>query len=159
MRKRSKYKPKKVLLNPMGFVLEGMTPARAHSKIMLDLRIRHHAAMTSLTKGTATHHDIDTLIASMNMTEAFYRLGVGREYNNEIRDALNAIRELQARGADSGRFILRAAEMQAINEALAIHDAQLEVVTIKDMENAINIVNKELQQLREAIKKEKRNEC
>lgn len=131
---------------------------REHSKILLELRIRHHAAMTAVTQGTATHMDIDTLIASMNMTEAFYRLGVGRDYKNEIRDALDAIRALQARGADSGRFILKAAEMTAINEALEIHDAQLDVVTVSDMEKAIDIVNKDLHILREAKKKEKRSE-
>lgn len=142
----------------MGFLLEGMTPVREHKQILLNLRIRHHAAMEALTKGVATHHDIDAIIAAMNMTEAFARLGIGQEYNYEIRDALIALRAVQARGAESGKFILKSAEMNAMNTAIEIHDAQLDAVTIKDMEKAIDIVNKDLQILREAKKKEKRDD-
>jgi len=32
MRKRSKYRPKKVLINPVGYVLEGMTPVAKHEE-------------------------------------------------------------------------------------------------------------------------------
>jgi hypothetical protein len=36
--------------------------------------------------------------------------------------------------------------MNALNEAMELHDAQLEVITLKDMENAIKLVNEELRQ-------------
>jgi hypothetical protein len=36
--------------------------------------------------------------------------------------------------------------MNALNEAMELHDAQLEVITLKDMENAINLANEELRQ-------------
>jgi hypothetical protein len=59
------------------------------------------------------------------------------------------------RGAESGRFILKAEEMNALNEAMELHDAQLEVITLKDMENAIKLVNEELRQkkMRSIVKK------
>jgi hypothetical protein len=144
VRKRSKYRPKKVLLNPVGFVLEGFIPVRDHDQILLDLKVKHHSAMTALTQGVATYQDIDALIAAINMTEALSRLGFGEEYCNEVRDGLAALRAVGARGAANGfKFILRSSEMNALNTAIELHDAQLEVITLRDMERAIEIVQKE----------------
>ena len=68
-------------------------------------------------------------------------------------DALHAV---GVRGAESGRFILKAEEMNALNETMELHDAQLEVITLKDMENAIKLVNEELRQkkMRSIVTKE-----
>ena len=49
MRKRSKYRPKPVLLNPMGFVLESISPVASHTSFMLDLKIKNHGALETLT--------------------------------------------------------------------------------------------------------------
>jgi hypothetical protein len=143
MRKRSKYRPKHVLLNPMGFVMESISPVRSHTAFMLDLKIKNHAALEALTKGNASRSDIDTLVAMGNMTEAFARMGFGRDYSAVVKEGLQALRSVGARGAESGRFILRAAEMTALNEFMELHDAQMEVVTLKDMDAAIGIVREE----------------
>jgi hypothetical protein len=146
MRKRSKYKPKGVILNPIGYVLEGMTPLAQHSSVMLNLQILNHAAMTTLTTGKATRREINTLIAAVNMTEACYRLGFGKDYSELVVKGLEALRTVGSRGAATDKFILRAEEMRALNELMELHDAQLEVMTVRDMERAIQLVNEELRQ-------------
>ena len=143
MRKRSKYKPKPVLLNPMGFVMENLSPVRSHTAFMLDLKIKNHAALEALTKGNATRADIDTLVAMGNVTEAFARMGFGKDYSDVVNRGLQALRSVGARGAASNRFILKAAEMSALNEFMELHDAQMEVVTLKDMDAAIALVREE----------------
>jgi hypothetical protein len=143
VRKRSKYRPKGVLLNPLGYVLESMSPLAAHNSYLLDLKIKNHAALTALTTGMATRADIDVLITMGNVTEALYRLGFGAEYGNEVKAGLNALRDTARRGAESHRFILRAAEMSALNTLVELHDAQMDVATIKDMENALKLVDQE----------------
>lgn len=143
MRKRSKYRPKHVLLNPMGFVMENLSPVRSHSSFMVDLKIKNHGAMEALTKGRASRSDIDTLIAMGNITEAFARLGFGKDYSDVVKNGLQSLRSVGARGAESGRFILKAAEMIALNELMELHDAQMEVVTLKDMDAAIALVREE----------------
>jgi len=143
MRKRSKYRPKHVLLNPMGFVMENLSPVRSHTSFMVDLKIKNHAALDALTKGVATRFDIDTLVAMGNMTEAFARMGFGKDYGDVVKEGLLALRAVGARGATSGRFILKAAEMTALNEFMELHDAQMEVVTLKDMDAAIALVREE----------------
>jgi hypothetical protein len=143
MRKRSKYKPKHVLLNPVGFVMEGLSPVRSHTSFMVDLKIKNHAALDSLTKGVATRTDIDTLIAMGNITEAFARMGFGSAYEEVVKEGLLALRAVGKRGAESGRFILKATEMTALNELMELHDAQMEVVTLRDMDEAIALVREE----------------
>ena len=143
MRKRSKYRPKHVLLNPMGFVLESISPVNSHTAFMLDLKIKNHGAMDSLTKGVAKHADVDVLIAMVNMAEAFARLGFGKDYSDVVRDGLQALRDVGKRGAVSGSFVLKAHEMNALNTVMELHDAQLEVVTLKDMDAAIALVREE----------------
>jgi hypothetical protein len=143
MRKRSKYKPKPVLLNPMGFVMEGLSPVRSHTSFLVDLKIRNHAALDSLTKGVATRTDIDTLIAMGNITEAFARMGFGSAYEEVVKEGLLALRAVGARGVKADRFVLKAAEMTALNEFMELHDAQMEVVTLKDMDAAIALVREE----------------
>jgi hypothetical protein len=44
------------------------------------------------------------------------------------------------------KFILRASDMTALNGLMELHDAQMDVITIKDMERAIDIVNEEFRQ-------------
>ncbi len=110
---------------------------------MLDLKIKNHGAMETLTKGLATRTDIDTLISMVNMTEAFARLGFGTDYSDVVRDGLQALRDVGRRGATSDSFILKAHEMNALNTAMELHDAQMEVVTLKDMDAAIALVREE----------------
>jgi hypothetical protein len=61
-----------------------------------------------------------------------------------VGSGLVALRTLAKRGAQSGgRFILKADEMTAMNLVIELHDAQMDVITIKDMERAIALVNEE----------------
>ena len=143
MRKRSKYRPRAVLANPLGYVLESLKPVAQHEQYLVELKIKNHLAMTTLTRGEATRGDIDTLIASVNIVEALYRLGFGREYADVVRDGLDALRSVGKRGVESGRFILKADEMNALNLVMELHDAQMELITIKDMDKAIDLVKEE----------------
>lgn len=146
MRKRSKYRPKPQLANPLGYVLESMVPVAKHESYLVDLKIKNHLAMATLTKGLATRTDIDTLIATVNITEALYRLGFGREYADVVRDGLDALRDVGRRGVESGKFILKSTEMNALNLVMELHDAQMDLITIKDMEKAMNLVREEFRQ-------------
>jgi len=124
-------------------VLESISPVASHTAFMLDLKIKNHGAMSLLTKGNATRFDIDTLIAMVNVTEAFARLGFGSDYSDIVRDGLQALRDVGKRGVVSGSFILKAHEMNALNSVMELHDAQMEVVTLKDMDAAIALVREE----------------
>lgn len=148
MRKRSKYKPKGVILDAMSWVKSGMRPVAQTGDAITTLKLRNHGAMATLTKGEATRQDLDILISCMNITEAYWRMGIGVEYKEVVSAGLAALRSVGKRGVESGRFILRADEMAALNEAMELHDAQLEVSTVKEMEQALDIVIQEIKHKR-----------
>jgi hypothetical protein len=148
MRKRSKYRPKGVIMNPIAYVMESMTPVAKHDNFLIDLKIKNHMAMTNLTQGKATREDMDTLIPMANFVEALYRMGFGRDYATEVSTGLDALHAVGKRGAESGRFILRSQEMRALNTLMELHDAQMDVITVKDMERAFKIVDEEYKQRR-----------
>ena len=148
MRKRSKYRPKGVIMNPIAYVMESMTPVAKHDNFLIDLKIKNHMAMTNLTQGKATREDMDTLIPMANFVEALYRMGFGTDYATEVSTGLDALHAVGKRGAESGRFILRSEEMRALNTLMELHDAQMDVITVKDMERAFKIVDEEYKQRR-----------
>ena len=127
----------------MAYIKEGLTPVAQHGGFLMTLKIKNHAALTALTQGSATRADIDTLISCVNITEALYRLGIGREYGDVVKDGLAALRAVGSRGAANNRFILRAPEMAALNNVMELHDAQLDLCVVKDIERATELVRKE----------------
>ena len=144
MRKRSSYRPRPMLRDPMGYVVESLTPMPAHGSALVDLRLRNHSALSALTRGEADFRVMDDLGAAANICEVLCREGFGVDYRLEIAAGLDALKAVKARGSGTGRFVLRAQEMDAINEMMAVHDAQLEVATVRDMERAILAVRDEL---------------
>jgi uncharacterized membrane-anchored protein len=123
-----------------------MTPIAKYDTYLVDLKIKNHLAMKTLTKGLATRNDIDTLIATANITEALYRLGFGREYANVVSEGLDALRDVGRRGIETNKFILRSTEMNALNLMMELHDAQMDLITVKDMDKAIALVKEEFRQ-------------
>ena len=146
MKKRSKYRPKGVLINPLAYVLESLKPVRHNDSYLMDLKIKNHGSMEALTKGNAGRTEIDLLINMGNTVEALYRLGFGEDYGDVVEQGLDALHEVGQRGVQTGRFILKAHEMSHLNLLMELHDAQMEVITVKDMERAADLIGKEFDQ-------------
>lgn len=146
MRKRSRYKPKGVILDTMSWIKQGMQIVDGMD-VGLDLKIKNHAAMANLTQGRGTRDDMDIVIGALNMTEALTRINpeLGRDWAAEIRAAQDALYSLGKRGLANGeRFIFKADEMKAVNLGMEIHDAQLERSTVRDIELALDEVEKDI---------------
>jgi hypothetical protein len=144
VRKKSKYRPKGVILDPMAYIQQGFTPIAEHGSALVTMRLRSHSALEALVTGKANRANIDVLIAAVNMTEALYRMGVGREYSSEVRAGLEALRSVGRRSMELGRFVLKSDEMTAFNTVMELHDAQLEVINVQQMERALDLVQSEI---------------
>lgn len=138
MRKRSKYRPKGVRLDLIGYVTESLKPVASHDSYLLDLKIKNSQAMLALMRGDATKPDIDTLIAMSNIVEALYQLGFGQEYKDIGVDGREALLQIVHRAAETKRFVLTADQIKALQAMMELHDAQMDVITIKDMERALD---------------------
>lgn len=142
MRKKSKYKPKGVRMDTMAYVKQSLTLVSNVEHAGLSLKIKNHSAMANVVQGKGVRDDIDTLIAAMNVTEALAILGTGSDWRTEIRDALDALHDMSLRGIEKGdKFILTGREMQKLNLAMDIHDAQLDACTVKQLEEGLKLVD------------------
>lgn len=137
MRKRSKYKPRQIIPDTMTWVRAGMKKLDEISA-GTTLKIRNHDAINNVRLGTASRRDIDALIDAMNITEALANRGIGEDWKTEIRAAQDAMLALARRGVANGmRFIAKGEELKALNLCMEVHDAQLEAVTVKQLETAM----------------------
>lgn len=141
MRKRSKYRPKGVRLDTIGYVTESLKPVTKHESYLLDLKIKNSQAMVALMRGQATKPDIDTLIAMSNIVEALYQLGFGKEYKEVGIAGREALLHLVHRAVQTKRFVATAEQIKALQNLMELHDAQMDVITIKDMERALEFAN------------------
>ena len=156
MRKKSKYKPKGVRLDAITWVINGFKPVSATGSAVLDLKIKNHSALEALRTGQAKRYDIDSIISALNVSEALSRLGIGHEYMDEIKQGQDALLELSRRGINrDDRFVAKAAELTAINYVMELHDAQLEITTIAQLEKALDMVVLEIKSRRARAIEEK----
>ena len=154
MRKRSSYRPKPQLPNPVAWIINGFKPISQAG--IVNVQIKNHNAIDALRKGIADREDIDCIIEALNIAEALQRLGIGDEYRTELRDAQDALYAVSKRGIDREyRFVLKAQELTAINLGMEIHDAQIEVTAIHHMEAALDIVQAEIKNRKARVIMEK----
>ena len=149
---RKKYRPKPVLANPLGYVLESKTRVADRGSLLVDLKIKNHLAMSMLVRGQAKKDDMDKLVAMSNMTEALCALGFGKEYQNVCIDGRYAILSIANRATKHGRFTPTGPEITMLNALMDLHDAQMEIITVKDMEKAIDVIRTKLRLGKDTVK-------
>jgi len=148
-----------MLPDPVSWVLASIKPFKEISA-GTDLRIKNHDAMDKLRRGVADKSDVDILIGALNMCEGYMRLRpeFGVDWATEIRAGQDALLAVARRGLERDeRFVCKAEELTAINLVLEIHDAQLDQSTVKDMEKALEIVEKDQKHGKARSVKEKAN--
>lgn len=144
MKKKSKYKPRPVMLDAVNWVLAGMKPVSSVGDAIVVLKAKNHSALTEVVQGRGNRDQIDVLIAALNMTEAYAIHGKGQDWLPEIKQAQDAIYDMASRGLDDEKFLFRGPEMQAVNLAIEIHDQQLEQSTVKELEKMTAYVTKQI---------------
>ena len=142
---RKKYKPKGVRLDAITWVINGFRNISETGDAVQHLKIKNHESLECLRKGEATRMDIDAIISAFNIAEALARMQIGDDYAKEIKAGQDALLAVAKRGVSrDDRFVLKAEELTAIMLVAEIHDAQLEIITIGELEKAMDIVMKEI---------------
>jgi hypothetical protein len=106
------------------------------------LKLKNHAALDSILKGQGTRDHVDVLIAAVNMSEALMKVrdDLGKDWAKEIRDSQDAIFTMGRRGVEKNKFAFTGPEMNAVKLVMDLHDAQLDDCSVKEMEQALFIV-------------------
>ena len=144
MRKRSKYKPKPVLVNPLGYVMESATPLIEHESYVVDWQLRNNSAFEKLLKGLADKKDINTLVAARNITEGLMVTLKGADADGTLARSAVALIELCDRGNAGKSLVMKAQEIQAMRDMMQLHDELLEVVTVRQFERALEYTKNEI---------------
>lgn len=141
MRKRSKYRPRAILQNPLEYVLSGLKPVRDLPGVYLDVQIKNRNALEQVRMGLATRGDINMLIGAFNITEALAILGLGKDWLAEIKTAQDDLLDLARRGVQRNmHFIMTARQWESLKLAMDLHEEQLAKATVYDIEKAHNYV-------------------
>lgn len=141
MRKRSKYRPKGVLPDTLTYVMSGFKKVASLPGAGVKLLTRNHAALDEILHGRGTHEHVDVIIAAMNMCETLAHMGIGEDWIPEIMEAQAAIYKLAQRGISGKKFVFTGPEMSIVKQMMELHDRQLEECTVKQMEEALDVVN------------------
>jgi hypothetical protein len=133
MKKKSRYKPKPVHPDNLAYILQGNLPLTAAATTMTRVKVANHGAMDSLVKGQGLASDLTTLSHMLITATALAKHNLGRDWLPELEAADKVLIEVSRRKS----FVLKALEINALNLAIEIHDAQLESCTIKQLEDAV----------------------
>ena len=136
-RKRSKYRPKPNLKDPLNYVLSGIS--RLPKDIDTTVRTMNHISMELLRTGKAKDDDIGTLSAFLKIALALARppLSIGTDWVPELLKAQESLRAIARRRPN---YVLTGPELTSLNLALQIHDAQLDKATVIDVEMALKLI-------------------
>jgi hypothetical protein len=143
MRKKSNYKPKGIRLDNMAWVQSGIRKVGTLPTAGVELKLKMHEALAAMLNGSATKADVDTLIYAVNIAEALIRVraDLGRDWITEIKAAQDAIHDMGVRGYKKNKFLFTGPEIMAVKVVVELHDQQLDNCTVKEMEQALFIVN------------------
>ncbi len=133
---RKKYRPKTspavAVVNPVQYVLDSFKTLSIDTLKML--AIQNHGALNILATGQGSEIEWTKLAYAVNITIELAHMGYGPEALEPARAARDALIACSQRYDKRGQFGFTGPEITAVKEALAYHDAQLEVVRLGDLE-------------------------
>lgn len=137
---RKKYRPKPVLADPVGFVTEGLAPVAQTD--LTTIALLNSSAMAALMRGAATKKDMDVLVAMSNISEALVFMGFGADGDcvKIAADGREAILAIVWRAVKVLKFVPTGPEIKALNLLMELHDAQMEVITVQELCQALERV-------------------
>ena len=146
MKKKSKYKPRGIRLDNLSWIVAGMKKVGTLPTAGVALKLKNHNSLNMILMGNGTREHVDVLIAAVNMSEALIRIRdeLGVDWKDEIRQAQDAIYTMGKRGIEKNSFLFTGPEMAAVKLVMDLHDAQLDDCSVKEMEQALFIVNEEI---------------
>lgn len=143
-RKKSKYKPKPVIQDVMAYVKTGIRRVSSLGDANTVLRLKNHSAFAAVREGRGTKADINILMSVSNMATALCRNGFGEDWKAEIRAGADVIEAINNRYVRWGKVQATESEISTISLVFQIHDAQLDAVTVADVEKGISVVTNAL---------------
>lgn len=144
---RKAYRPqnKRINLDPVGWLLEGAQTVEEYKdgSQFRKLLLKAHSAHAELLSGRGTFQHAFTLKGALEVAEVLaHRHGLGNEHINILVIARAAYTMLYERAMRTKRWVYAGAEVNAMVDLLALHEAQLEVALVNHIDQTINYLRK-----------------
>lgn len=139
---RKKYRPKGVIPDPISYVVSGLQPLASSDKLRLG--IINHGSMQRLVTGKADREDWQNICTLLNVCVVMAEQGIGEEFISDIKNAMLAHATCGKRLVKHGKLGYTGEELNLVNTAIEIHDQQLALATVQQMELAHKEVYKRL---------------
>lgn len=140
---RKKYRPKPAV-NPLLLVASNNSPLT--STEVQGILLALHSAMHDMVHGKATRDSWEVISGSLNMAVVISEMVYDNQYRAEIEKAMDAHMSARNRFRAIGRLGYSGPELQAVNSAIEIHEAQLDSVNFKELTTAEHSVRQRLKE-------------
>lgn len=133
-RKRARCAPR--FINPLHIIESQQLASTNAPSQVVNWSLRGSLAFEAVRTGNATKEDVCTPIAVQAIVASFVMGGVGTDYEHIVKASKTAIDALQRRHASTGSSAVNHEERTAIAELLQLHDAMMEIATVRMIEQA-----------------------
>ena len=137
MKKSSKRTPRPVKATAFLSVINGFKPLSQEDKQYLFKKAI--SSINSMQFGVNLSAADFTCISDMlNISLLLAEKNIGREYLAEMYEAREAMQEVKQRYIKTSALGFKGAELQAVKVALTIHQAQIDICTLKEFSDAFD---------------------
>ena len=132
---RKRYRKKHTLLDPVGWLLEGMSLIYKDEQLRI-LAINHNA-LAELVRGRGTLEHWGIVTAALNCAVVLDEQCYDYMHHEPLMEALRAHGRCGVRKQKHGSFGYTGPDLSAVNFALEIHDEQMKRATFREVDRAI----------------------
>lgn len=127
MRKRSTYRPYRTDRSAWSHAIA--MQQQLTDDQLTDLGIAVHSSIENMRTGNGIERDWHTLAAAVNVSLILCERGIGPEYLDEVKTAMDALLHILDRHRRTGRWAFHASGYVALTRAAELHEAQLASIT------------------------------
>lgn len=135
---RKAYKPKRKVGNLLGYM------AKIDPNVVTDDMLEYRLALESILKGHGTIRDSDMVTGALNACAVLCLQHDWPEYYDIAVLGQQAQTAMTNRVRAGKAILYTGLEMQAVKDAIALYEAQVPLMTPKDMANAATLVGQQL---------------
>lgn len=142
-RRKAYAGPKYVSTNPMKTFLGGMQ--ETHADHLQSTLLLNHTALSNIARGVGDKADWERLVGAINVALIMTEQGSAIEHVGLLAQARQALLETGMRAVrNNHRFLFTGTDLRTMNEAMEVHDLQLQTARAVDLERAAAEVEKRL---------------
>jgi hypothetical protein len=137
---RRRYVPKHLVPNTLGMVLDNIVTLTPHQRA--ELLAPTQLALEAFRTGRGDRAAWMNLADAFNVAEVLTELAIASDHGDTFRQAQAALAAVHERVEAGGSFTLRGPELVALDDAVFLHDVQLQHVSQGELQQAVETVKR-----------------